>query len=84
MTSFRYTDSKVGDNTILDPLNACAITMQATIINGALGIDALASGVTAAEEAARMKKPGRKQPDPGAYAVGLWIRAIYEGIKLKT
>lgn len=81
--SHRYSSSKVGEFTIIDPLNACAMSMQSALICGASWFDALQSGVSAAEDSAKLKKAGRKQPDPGSYAVSLGIRAIYEGIKLK-
>lgn len=67
-----------------DPLYMCAnIVVEA--LNGSIKpIEALGMGVAAAEEAAQKTKlPGKRYPDPGAHAVGIWMRAIYEGVKLR-
>lgn len=79
------------------PSYTCLHSHLATSKNEKDYLDALGEAVKSAETSAantsKLKaKAGRasyinsallKSPDPGAHAVGIWIRAIYEGIKQK-
>lgn len=69
---------------MFDPLCACANAMEDALNNEVNDVDAFGSGVVAAEETAQKTKVSPKRyPDPGAHAVGIWLRAIYEGVKLR-
>lgn len=47
-------------------------------------LELLDIALRAAEESVlKTKGVNRKYPDPGAHAVGIWMRAVYEGIKLR-
>jgi dihydroxyacetone kinase len=93
-----YGRAKVGDRTMLDSLNAAALALEVAIEfkpDDELGV--LAAVAAATEEAAK-KTVGLKAgigkasdyskdlllllPDPGAHAVGIWMRAVYEGCRL--
>ncbi|KAK9743859.1 DAK2 domain [Popillia japonica] len=79
-----YTETKEGENTMLDPLSACEKAFELSLTSGMGDVDALGNGVIAAEESAQKTKISpRKYPDPGAHAVGIWLRAVYEGVKLR-
>lgn len=80
---FRYGNVDVGDNTLYDPLVACATLVRQLSTDGKF-IYALEAGVHKAEEVAQAtKRPGCKYPDAGAHAVGIWLRAVCEGVKLR-
>lgn len=67
-----------------DPIHICAATVREELEAGSDYIQAFGKGVTAAEEIAqKMKKSGQKHPDSGAHAVGIWMRAVFEGVKLR-
>lgn len=69
---------------MLDPLSACEKAFELSLTSGMGDVDALGNGVIAAEESAQKTKISpRKYPDPGAHAVGIWLRAVYEGVKLR-
>lgn len=61
----------------------CARIIEA-LNNSVKPIEAFGIGVTAAEVTAQKTKlPGNRYPDPGAHAVSIWMRAVFEGIKLR-
>lgn len=69
---------------MFDPLNACAKVVEESLTNNVNEVEAFGNGVAAAEETAQKTKlANRKYPDPGAHAVGIWLRALYEGVKLR-
>ncbi|GJQ86438.1 hypothetical protein Trydic_g10345 [Trypoxylus dichotomus] len=79
-----YAESKEGENTMFDPLCTCAAVMEESLTNDIRDVEAFGNGVFAAEETAqKTKQSPRKYPDPGAHAVGIWLRALYEGVKLR-
>ncbi|KAF7267706.1 hypothetical protein GWI33_019096 [Rhynchophorus ferrugineus] len=79
----KYGNVKLGDKTMYDPLIACANTIK-LYININDPIEAFGRGVSKAEDVAtKTVKSGCKFPDAGAHAVGIWMRAIYEGVKLR-
>lgn len=71
-----------GQGTMLDPLLDCAIHTRQEFENTGEIMEAFGSGIFWAEEAIRRSAKG-KYPDPGAHAVGIWMRAVYEAIKLQ-
>lgn len=82
-----YGKVKIGERTILDPLQAAATAISSVLENkeaGEQNIDlaALKAGVMAAEENAKKTKR-KKYPDPGAHAIAIIFRAILEAIKMK-
>lgn len=80
----KYGNVNEGDKTMYDPIQACATVMRSNISVGYQGILLFGMGVTKAEESAsRTKEEGQKYPDAGAHAVGIWLRAIFEGVKLR-
>ncbi|XP_023022759.1 PTS-dependent dihydroxyacetone kinase 1, dihydroxyacetone-binding subunit DhaK [Leptinotarsa decemlineata] len=80
----RYGNIEYGDGTMYDPICACNRSTRAELEQGNHFIYAFGKGVSAAEEAAQAtKRDNWKYPDPGAHAVGIWIRAVYEGVKLR-
>lgn len=67
-----------------DPLRVCTITVGEAFAQSEKPLDAFGKGVSAAELTAENTRPlTGKHPDPGAHAVGIWMRAVYEGIKLR-
>lgn len=69
---------------MLDPLHACSSSVKESFETGTDLILSLDNGLRAAEDAIqRTRIDNRKYPDPGAHAVGIWMRAVFEGIKLK-
>ncbi|XP_018577868.1 triokinase/FMN cyclase-like isoform X2 [Anoplophora glabripennis] len=80
----RYGNIEFGDGTMYDPIFICAATVREELEAGQNYIDAFGKGVIAAEEIAqKTKKFKQKYPDSGAHAVGIWMRAAYEGVKLR-
>ncbi|XP_022903990.1 triokinase/FMN cyclase-like [Onthophagus taurus] len=79
-----YTHSKEGDMTLIDPLCTCARVMEESLNSNMSDVEAFGMAVASAEETAqRTKIEPRSYPDPGAHAVGIWLRAVYEGVKLR-
>lgn len=69
---------------MLDPLYAGVTVVNKNFEEEIDLITSLDNGLRAAEDAVQNTKiSGRKYPDPGAHAVGIWLRAVFEGIKLK-
>lgn len=94
----RYGRAEIGDRTMLDTLHAAYMVLQHLIIDeSANPVETFGAAVQAAEAmttktATMPAKAGRAsyvnaalitQPDPGAYAVTVWLRAAYEAIKLQ-
>lgn len=78
----RYGNVKYGDGTMYDPICSCISVAKTELEGGSEFIEAFSKGVEAAERAASQTKKDFKYPDSGAHAVGIWMRAILEGIKL--
>lgn len=94
----RYGRAEIGDRTMLDTLHAAYMVLQHLIIDeSANPVETFGAAVEAAEAmttktATMPAKAGRAsyvnaalitQPDPGAYAVTVWLRAAYEAVKLQ-
>lgn len=77
----------VGDGTLLDPLQAAANAMLCMYDIPDCDYysckDVLLAGAMAAEEAATKTK-FIHYPDPGAYAIGIIFRALYNTAKTNT
>jgi dihydroxyacetone kinase len=92
----KYGRAQVGDRTMVDALAPALKAFNADSKNDAL--KALEAATEAAEAGAKatlgMKaSAGRasyvpvselKHPDPGAHAIGIIMRAIFEGVKIKA
>ncbi|XP_045478140.1 triokinase/FMN cyclase-like [Harmonia axyridis] len=76
----RYTLAQSGDNTLLDPLEACVNETVNNLFEMPSYLDAFGCGVAGAERISVELKTGR-YPDPGSHAVVIILRAIYEGLK---
>nr|CAD7439674.1 unnamed protein product [Timema bartmani] len=92
-----YGQAEEGDRTMVDSLVAAATALKAALeADPDDHVEAARSAAMAAESAtqttirsearigkARMYK-GRSflQPDPGAHAISIWMRAVYEGVRL--
>ncbi|XP_012283909.1 triokinase/FMN cyclase isoform X2 [Orussus abietinus] len=86
-----------GDRTMLDPLLAAQDKLCDLLSTNCHPIIAFGEAVKAAEtqaiktrrmpatvgRASLVKCKSFEHPDPGAHAVGIWMRAAYEGVKLK-
>lgn len=73
-----------GGHSMLDPLHVGVMTLSEKFHENDGFIKSLDSALRAAEDAVQnTKTKNRKYPDPGAHAVGIWLRAVYEGIKLR-
>ncbi|KAJ8874207.1 hypothetical protein PR048_025049 [Dryococelus australis] len=81
----RYGGVKVGSNTMLDSLAAAATAVdECTRSSPGDGVTAARRAAEAAELAAiRTGGHGelRHYPDPGAHAIGIWLRAVCEGLQ---
>lgn len=68
-----------------DPLYECYSVIYYAFCKQSLSvIEAFGEGVSAAEITAKNTVcAGRKYPDAGAHAVGIWLRACYEAVKLR-
>lgn len=68
-----------------DPLYECYSATYYALYKQSLSvIEAFGEGVCAAEITAKNTMcVGRKYPDAGAHAVGIWLRASYEAVKLR-
>ncbi|KAK9883555.1 hypothetical protein WA026_001733 [Henosepilachna vigintioctopunctata] len=76
-----YTLARIGDNTILDPLEYCVQGTVDTLFEMPCYLDAFGNGVMAAENISTQLKNNNQYPDPGAHAAVIILRAIYEGLK---
>ncbi|KAJ8910807.1 hypothetical protein NQ315_014515 [Exocentrus adspersus] len=80
----RYGNVDFGEGTMYDPIYICGETVRLELEAGKHYIEAFGKGVAAAEEIAqKTKKRKQKYPDSGAHAVGIWMRAVVEGVKLR-
>ncbi|XP_069701381.1 triokinase/FMN cyclase isoform X1 [Periplaneta americana] len=93
----RYGRAEIGDRTMLDSLSSAAFALEAALtLNPDDQLEALGKAAAAAEDEAK-ETIGKKaligkasdstnlpllMPDPGAHAVGIWMRAVYEGCRL--
>mgnify|MGYP001160228822 FL=1 len=94
----KYGRAQAGDRTMLDALLPALTAYMANLESSGSALSALESATCAAEEGAKatlnMKaSAGRasyvpvselKHPDPGAHAIGITMRAIFEGFKIKA
>ncbi|XP_066137859.1 PTS-dependent dihydroxyacetone kinase 1, dihydroxyacetone-binding subunit DhaK-like [Euwallacea fornicatus] len=79
----RYGNVNFGEKTMYDPLATCADLIRRNSTQGRL-IYAFEMGVGGAEDIAQSTKPpGAKFPDAGAHAIGIWMRAVCEAVKLR-
>ncbi|XP_043493373.1 putative 3,4-dihydroxy-2-butanone kinase isoform X2 [Polistes fuscatus] len=92
-----YGKVSFGERTMLDPLVSAEDALSSKLNAKMHPIQAFGEAVKAAEQSAiktvhKRASCGRavlpkdrtfRYPDPGAHAVGIWIRAAYEGVKLK-
>lgn len=92
-----FGQANVGDRTMLDPLLRAQDHLAEALKMNLNPIKAFGDAVKAAESRIieTIKMPARvgrasligckqfKHPDPGAHAVGIWMRAAYDGVKLK-
>ncbi|XP_044758554.1 triokinase/FMN cyclase-like [Coccinella septempunctata] len=78
----RYTLAQLGDNTLLDPLEACVKGTVDHLFEMPSYLEAFRCGVAAAEQISAELKNMNLYPDPGSHAVVIILRAIYEGLKL--
>lgn len=70
---------------MLYPLKCCEITVRKEMEKGEHYLHCFGMGVSVAEEIAQETKlPNCKYPDAGAHAVGIWMRAVIEGVKLMS
>ncbi|CAG9834023.1 unnamed protein product [Diabrotica balteata] len=79
----KYGNTRFGEGTLYDPIYIFCVTAKEELGNGADILIAVEKAVRKSEEAISMTKRDKKYPDPGAHAVGIWIRAIFEGVKLR-
>ncbi|XP_067136567.1 triokinase/FMN cyclase-like isoform X1 [Centruroides vittatus] len=94
----KYGEAEEGDRTMLDALIPACASLHLHLVNDGNQLDALGAAVKSAETSAATTaelraRAGRasyvnsdllKSPDPGAHAVGIWMRAVFEGIKQKV
>lgn len=68
-----------------DPLYECYSATYYNLCKQSTSVlEAFGEGVCAAEVTAQNTiLPGCKYPDAGAHAVGIWLRACYEAVKLR-
>ncbi|XP_060522781.1 triokinase/FMN cyclase-like isoform X2 [Cylas formicarius] len=69
--------------TMYEPFRAGSEAVKEGLAKGEKFIIAFGMGVGEAERSARDTRGDNRYPDPGAHAVGIWMRAVYEGLKLK-
>lgn len=65
-----------------DPIYSFIKVARIELEAGKKFIDAFGKAVEAAEYAALVTKKEHRYPDSGAHAVGIWMRAVIEGVKL--
>lgn len=88
--------TSIGERSMLDALIPAQHKLRDALNLGSKPIDAFGEAVKAAETSAMQTVhisgshsvdsticKTFKYPDPGAHAVGIWMRAAYEGFKLK-
>ncbi|XP_011703663.1 PREDICTED: putative 3,4-dihydroxy-2-butanone kinase [Wasmannia auropunctata] len=82
--------TSIGDRTMLDALISVENKLRDALNSGSNAVNAFGEAVKAAESFAMQTvhtsgsdRTTFKYPDPGAHAVGIWMRAAYEGVKLK-
>ncbi|XP_011880660.1 PREDICTED: putative 3,4-dihydroxy-2-butanone kinase isoform X2 [Vollenhovia emeryi] len=87
--------ASIGDRTMLDALIPAENRLTQALNSGSNSVDAFGEAVKAAEtfamqtvhmsgtRSADSDRKTLKYPDPGAHAVGIWMRAAYEAVKLK-
>jgi len=94
----KYGRAQPGDRTMLDALCPAVTSYISTLASGGEALKALEDATCAAEDGAKatlnMKaSAGRasyvdtselRHPDPGAHAVGIIMRAVFEGFKIKA
>ncbi len=94
----KYGRAQPGDRTMVDSLSPALAAFQATLNANGASLEAIEAATCAAEQGAiatmKMKaSAGRasyvpsselKHPDPGAHAVGIIMRAVFEGYKIKA
>ncbi|KAG5894479.1 hypothetical protein JTB14_032507 [Gonioctena quinquepunctata] len=81
----RYGNIEFGDGTMYDPICAFNQMARSELEQGNNFIVSFGKAVEIGEETAQAtKKNVFKYPDPGAHAVGIWMRAVYEGVKLRS
>lgn len=79
-----YTKTKFGEQTIYDPIWGCIEVVQNELESGTKFLNAFENGVSAAQQiASNTRFDHMKHPDSGAHSVGIWMRAVQEGVKLK-
>lgn len=83
MEIFRYGNTEYGDGTMYDPIYDFCTVSRAEYQSGTDALTAFGRGIQKAEEAVELTKKDKLYPDPGAHAVGIWMRAIYEGLKVR-
>lgn len=67
---------------MIETLYECSITFKRNL-EKLTGLIAFEAAVTAAEEKAKVREANKKHPDPNAHALGIWLRAVYEGLKIE-
>ncbi|XP_076683509.1 putative dihydroxyacetone kinase isoform X2 [Andrena cerasifolii] len=77
----QFKTPSIGDQTLITVLVAVQVDLTTALINNVDPIDAFGIAVKAAENFHINHK--LKHPNPQAHAVGIWMRAAYEGTKLK-
>lgn len=79
---YRYGNTKCGDGTLYDPIHNLIRVARSELNTGKHFIDAFGKALEAAEYSISLSKKAYKYPDSGAHAVGIWMRALFEGVKL--
>ncbi|CAG9858755.1 unnamed protein product [Phyllotreta striolata] len=84
----RYCDVRFGDGTMFDPIYRFVETSKLELERNCSslsddGLGAFGVAVEKAEETIEEIKKRKVYADPGAHAVGIWMRAIYEGVKVR-
>lgn len=77
----RYCKKEVESQSIIATLEACQEVVCQPIKDDTDHLYNWAIGVSAAETAASARLPHCKFADPGAQAISIWMRAIYESVK---
>ena len=94
----KYGRAQPGDRTMVDALSPAVASFISTLSSSGSSLKALEEATCAAEEGAKatlaMKaSAGRasyvaaselRHPDPGAHAIGIIMRAVFEGYKIKA
>ena len=94
----KYGRAQPGDRTMVDALSPAVASFTSTFSSSGSALKALEDATCAAEEGAKSTltmaaSAGRasyvastelRHPDPGAHAVGIIMRAVFEGFKIKA